>query len=201
MKKAILLFTFIAFAFTSSKAASHLVSVEDFEFDPAFLTVNVGDTIVWVWDEGSHTTTSNTIPAGAAPWNSPITSTSPVFTYTVTQPGQYLYECLPHASMGMQGLITATGSVGINENTAPAFTLQPRVIQGELLLDYSIAKSTSLAISLFDMTGKEVKHFDKSYKAAGNYNERYSLFDLPKGVYLLRLETPGDQLVRKITVN
>jgi plastocyanin len=201
MKKIILLFSIAILSVTSSRSASHLISVEDFEFDPAFLTVNVGDTIVWIWDEGTHTTTSSTIPLGATTWNSPITSSNPVFMYVITQPGQYLYECLPHASMGMQGLITANGTVGLNENTAPVLSLNPRVIQGELIMDYAVTKPTTIAVCLYDMTGKEVKQFEKSYKAAGNYNERYSLFDLPRGVYLLRLETPGDQLVRKITVN
>ena len=73
-------------------SATHIVEVEDFEFDPAFLTVNVGDTIIWMWDEGFHTTTSTTIPVGATAWDNPITSTSPAFMYIPTVAGTYQYQ-------------------------------------------------------------------------------------------------------------
>jgi hypothetical protein len=67
-----------------------------------------------VWTSGSHTTTSTVIPASAATWNSPISSTVTSFEYKVTVAGVYNYKCTPHASMGMVGSFTAS---------APAATL------------------------------------------------------------------------------
>ena len=36
-----------------------------FTFSPANFTMNLGDTVLWIWSSGSHTTTSSSIPAGA----------------------------------------------------------------------------------------------------------------------------------------
>ena len=90
MKKILLpLFSFIFF---QAKATTWNVTVQNFQFTPATLNVVVGDVIHWVWIAGTHTTTSVTIPAGAAAWNSPMDLTDTTFDYTVTQPGIYSYQ-------------------------------------------------------------------------------------------------------------
>ncbi|MEI6059529.1 MAG: BACON domain-containing carbohydrate-binding protein [Bacteroidota bacterium] len=96
-------------------AVKHIISVQNYSFTPASIPdVVVGDTIRWVWVSGSHTTTSTTIPASAATWNSPISSTTTTYDYKVTLAGTYNYKCTPHAAMGMVGSFVAS---------APAATL------------------------------------------------------------------------------
>ncbi len=99
-------------------AVKHVVHVGNFYFNPSAVTVSVGDTIRWQWDNGIHTTTSGTIPAGADAWDKNITSGSPDFEYPVTMPGSYSYVCTLHATMGMTGTITATG-------ITPTLTVSP----------------------------------------------------------------------------
>ncbi len=70
------------------------------------VTLSLGDTVVWIWDNGLHTTTSTTIPAGATPWDEVISSSSPSYMYVPTVPGIYNYKCIPHESMGMTGSFT-----------------------------------------------------------------------------------------------
>ena len=83
-----------------ASATVHTILVGNFYFNPSVITdVQVGDTIKWQWVEGSHTTTSTTIPAGAASWDSPITSGNQVFEYKVTVSGSYDYKCTPHSSI------------------------------------------------------------------------------------------------------
>lgn len=90
-------------------ATKHVINVQNYSFSPASINnVVVGDTMRWVWVSGTHTTTSTTIPAGAAPWNSQIKSTLTSFEYKVTLAGTYNYECTPHAAMGMVGSFVAT---------------------------------------------------------------------------------------------
>jgi plastocyanin len=48
-----------------SNATKHVVTVANFVFTPSSLTINLGDTMEWVFVSGTHTTTSTTIPAGA----------------------------------------------------------------------------------------------------------------------------------------
>lgn len=103
----IALFTVI-FPHSGAYATKHNVTVQNFVFTPANLpNVFVGDTIRWVWVNGSHTTTSTTIPAGATTWNSPISFSVQVFEYEITIPGTYNYRCTPHVGSGMVGSFTA----------------------------------------------------------------------------------------------
>ncbi|MEJ7685486.1 MAG: T9SS type A sorting domain-containing protein [Segetibacter sp.] len=104
-------------------ATVRIVLVSDFQFSPKTMTdVLVGDTIRWVYVTGSrdHTTTCdsaqgslNSYPAGAAKWNTPITSTDTVFEYPVTVAGIYNYICIPHAAFGMVGSFTASAALPV----------------------------------------------------------------------------------------
>lgn len=99
----------IAILHTSPVSATiHIITVHNFEFDPEeIFDVMVGDTIRWVWVNGFHTTTSKTIPGGAASWDSPISSSVTSFDYNVEVPGTYIYGCTPH-SPGMSGTFHVT---------------------------------------------------------------------------------------------
>src|SRR5271169_2261815 len=92
-----LLFSFKAYSFTQ------IVTVQNHVFTPASFTINLGDTVKWTWLNGSHTTTSLTIPAGAATWDHPINTSSKSFIYVPSVAGVYNYKCTPHFAMGMQG--------------------------------------------------------------------------------------------------
>ena len=71
-----LLATFALISFMNVQQASSKVwtiDASNYIFTPdTLLDVYVGDTIRWVWIEGSHTTTSKTIPDGAVSWDSPL---------------------------------------------------------------------------------------------------------------------------------
>lgn len=79
-------------------------------FAPQTVNAQVGDIIRWVWSSGFHTTTSGTIPAGAAAWDHPLTGAGQQFDYTVTQVGTYNYFCTPHAGAGMTGTIVVSAA-------------------------------------------------------------------------------------------
>lgn len=93
-------------------ATIHTIQVgtgSGFSFSPSSgLSVQAGDTVEWVWASGTHTTTSGTIPSGAASWNANITSSATTFSYVPTVAGTYNYYCVYHQSMGMTGSFTVT---------------------------------------------------------------------------------------------
>jgi plastocyanin len=82
-------------------------------FDPAELTIKVGDTVRWVneCEEGVPCTHSaqaypDKIPAGAEAFDSTLlTAQGQTYEYTFTVPGEYEYFCLPHEALGMKGKI------------------------------------------------------------------------------------------------
>jgi len=79
--------------------------VGDFQFTPKTVNARVGDTISWSWQNGTHTTTSTSVPAGATSWDSPMNSSSTRFRTRVTVAGTYRYQCSFHFAMGMKGTI------------------------------------------------------------------------------------------------
>jgi plastocyanin len=99
-------------------AVTHTINVGNYSFNPSSLNVEVGDIVKWVWVGGSHTTTSSTIPSGAASWNEPINSSNQTYSYTVTVTGTFNYFCIFHQSMGMTGSFVAT-------NVVPTLTVTP----------------------------------------------------------------------------
>lgn len=86
-------------------AATSDVSIVDFAFTPAAITVSVGSTVEWL-NTGTftHTTTSDT-----SLWNSGQLGPGDSFSTTFNAPGIYLYHCAIHANM--TGTVTALMSV------------------------------------------------------------------------------------------
>lgn len=105
MKK--LLLPLLCLFFLKSQATVWTVNVQNFQFTPANLNVKVGDVVHWVWVSGFHTTTSLSVPAGAASWDASLVTAGDVFDYTVTATGSYSYQCNNHP-LQMQGTFTAT---------------------------------------------------------------------------------------------
>src|SRR5207245_11066687 len=68
MKKILLLAALLIGSVSAGWAADHQVTVADFQFTPRIVNANVSDTISWVWQNGMHTTTAVSIPAGARRW-------------------------------------------------------------------------------------------------------------------------------------
>jgi plastocyanin len=86
-------------------AAAGDVSIVDFVFMPAALTVNVGSAVNWL-NAGvfTHTATSN-----IGLWNSGDLGPGGTFSYTFISPGVYVYHCAIHPAM--TATVTALASV------------------------------------------------------------------------------------------
>lgn len=84
----------LAFCVTPVFAAIATVSVQDFQFSPSKVTINIGDTIKWVNNgAATHTTTSDT-----GLWNQTLASGA-TFSRTFYTAGSYKYHCTLHPSM------------------------------------------------------------------------------------------------------
>jgi hypothetical protein len=100
MKKLSLLLFLFVLLFNWTQAAIVNVNVGDDFFDPVSFTIAVGDTIVWtVTGVNPHTTTSTSVPAGAATWNYTFTGAGDNFTYIVQVEGVYEYWCTVHGNL------------------------------------------------------------------------------------------------------
>lgn len=158
------LLSILFFLSLSASATVHVVNVSSFQFSPSSLTVAVGDTIEWVWVNGSHTTTSTNIPAGAQSWNSTISPNVTSFQYIVTTPGTYAYRCTPH-SLSMTGSFTAT-STGLMLVTNPELSLRLNA-EKQLTLSLQLPRSVNVNFVILDVLGRTVAAENPKTQSAG----------------------------------
>jgi plastocyanin len=100
MRFAIPLVVALAFAFPAL-AASRQVTITNFDFSPAVITVAPGTTVVWTNnDDDPHT-----INARDKTFHSGALDTDGKFTFTFVKPGVYAYFCSLHPHMTGQVVV------------------------------------------------------------------------------------------------
>jgi plastocyanin len=78
----------------SARAEEHKVTIDNFTFGPAQLTVKIGDTVTWTnHDDIPHTVVS------AGKYRSKAMDTDDSFSFTFTSAGDYKYFCSLHPHM------------------------------------------------------------------------------------------------------
>lgn len=111
MKKKIFFITACTLFLYSIKANAiiHTVHVQDHQFIPGTFDGAVGDTVLWVWDNGTHTTTgtASNIPFGADTWDELIDASNQSFEYVIKTEGEYFY--FSKLDGDMSASFTATG--------------------------------------------------------------------------------------------
>ncbi len=95
---------FTALSLLSAFGASVNVNIEPFSFDPADVTIQVNDEVVWTWVSDQHTTTSENGLWDSGPT---IENTGFVFTNTFTSGGTFPYLCTFH---GFTGTVTVNSA-------------------------------------------------------------------------------------------
>ena len=150
MKKiyTIILFSVITFI---GNATQWTVAVSSNAFTPATVNAVCGDTIMWAWSSGSHTTTSTTIPTCATAWNANINSTSLTYTMVVPCAGTYNYKCNPHNFTGVINVTCATGITPLSNNYFSA--AYPNPFSNKVTIESSDADM----IFIYNAVGQKVK--------------------------------------------
>jgi amicyanin len=88
---------------TTKAVATDTVTIEDFAFSPAAITVKVGAKVTWTnQDAVGHTVTAD---EGEGP-DSQLLAKGESYSYTFTKTGTYTYHCTPHPNM--QGSVIVT---------------------------------------------------------------------------------------------
>jgi len=105
---------------TGLYAATVDIAARDFLFEPAAVTINVGDTVRWT-NQGAapHTSTSGTNCAPSGTWDSGLLQPGETFELVFEQPGEFPYFCTPHCAQGM------TGSITVQQGSTSALRISP----------------------------------------------------------------------------
>jgi LPXTG-motif cell wall-anchored protein len=101
-------------------AASGGVTIADFSFSPASLTINQGDTVTWV----NNGPTPHSATANNGSFNTGILKAGQSASHTFSQAGTFSYYCQPHpymkATIVVQAAQTSGGGGGSSDTGATA---------------------------------------------------------------------------------
>jgi len=185
MKKTILLTSAVLLiALFSNAQTTHNINVVGFGFSPSNLTIMPGDIVVFNGLNGHSATevseenwNANNATSNGGFWLGIGSGTSET-SVTFDESGVYYYICIPHASMGMKGVITVIDpTVNINELAQnDNFSI---IHSG--FGEYSLKFNDSDQFNVISLTGKTLESIDLS-NAQNQMN--LSLSQLPSGLYL-----------------
>jgi plastocyanin len=160
-------------------------------FTPSSLVINQGDTVEWNNISGFHnvngtqaTFPSNPISFGNGPAGAPWT-----YIFVFNTLGNYTYMCDVHG-INMSGTITVQTPLQITEvGVQKNIKIYPNPATNCFIID---ANQSISSVSIYNIAGKFVK---KSYQSS-----KIDVVDLPKGIYILNIETIDDNIVEKIII-
>ena len=190
---------------TMNSQTKHIVLASNYVFTPQDINITVGDTVEWQWVEGTHTTTSVDV-TGPDVWDSPISSSVPVFSVVITTEGVHNYICTPHAALGMIGSITATPLTAVDEqnNNVSQFTLSqnyPNPFNPSTVIRYNLTGPSFVTLKIYSALGNEVATLVNEQQGSG---EHFAVFDAAKtkglasGIYFYRLKAGNFEQTRKM---
>jgi len=180
-----------------AQAKKWVVTVKNYSFSPYNLThVKAHDTVQWVWESGSHSTTSTSVPAGADSWDYAINQDTTSFIFIPTANGTYFYRSTPDTARIMNGQFTVTGGNGVDENVAGSgFNVFPNPFYNEVKVQFPGKHSSSAIIQIYTPEGKIVKSVIL-YPSVGSFSQTIDMQDLPRGIFIFRYTDES----REITV-
>lgn len=168
-------------------ATKYSIDVQNFSFSPSNLTtVRIGDTVHWEWKNGSHTTTSTDIPAGASAWDQPMDVSHPAYDYIPAVAGIYHYKCTPHESMGMVGQFTVISVTGLEENSnIPKITVFPNPFRDGVYINSGVQPGVFIKhLTIYDAGGK-ILH-DESFSENSSLPDYIDLSNVQEGLIMFR---------------
>ncbi len=202
MKK-ILLSLVVALIAAVGMYAQNSDTIKDngFAFSPAELTVDAGDTVVFVGSdfhpvlEVSEATWTD---KGVTPLDGGFDFPSGSGKIKFTEAGVHYYVCTAHiVSYNMKGKITVVSTTAIPDISRNALVaVYPNPLTGSTLyMTFKNHTQKNLAVSVFDLTGNLVLSSNGSTS-----NGQYSVdcTDLPRGLFLVKLSSDEGDSYTKI---
>lgn len=156
LKKILLTLLIIGIYSLASAQRKIIIEVYNNYFLPNQVLASKGDTILWKWREGNHTTTSIEVPFGASGWDKEINNNSREFKYVMKEIGEYGYYCKNFGVQdNMSGFIFCAEPNSIEENNRAVFSLKPNISSSLIHLEFF--NKSLLEIEIFDLSGKLVQ--------------------------------------------
>lgn len=156
-KKITLSIASLFLCFTALFATNYTVNFGSFYYSPDTLQLIVGDQVTWAGSFTSHPLASTSVPFGAASFSSSVGTS---YSYTVTVPGIYNYECSIH---GFKGVLIVSSVSGITSlELTPKIELTPNPATTSVTISIENPErvltpfGVTPAVTVTDITGRVV---------------------------------------------
>ena len=171
------------------------VSVSSNVFTPAHIDIDVNQTVTWTRTSGFHNVDGRTDTYPDNPdsfFSGSAASSWPSFSHTFTEPGNYDYQCNPHASSGMVGTITVS-SLSIDEVTIPSnysiYSIYPNPFNPVTKITYGLREYSNVKIDIFDLSGKKVANLINKFQSSGYHSIDWNADNQASGIYFVKMIT------------
>jgi plastocyanin len=174
-------------------------------FSPSTLTIHVGDTVVFTLSSAHNAmeVSEANYTSGTATSNGGFSVPNGGGTVIFHNAGTYYFVCVPHAAIGMKGIITVTATAGIENLSfdSPVVQVYPNPASYCIKVSYSLDSKTVVNIRLVDVTGKTVEDFVSETREPGVQADTYSLSQSVKpGLYFVDVRYGNHSYVKKVVV-
>lgn len=186
---------FLMFSFGAS-ATIYTVAVSNYKFEPKEITINEGDTVVWVNSDGHHNVDGmkTAYPSNPESFGNDA-GMDWTYQFIFSTAGTYNYQCDPHVGFGMVGKITVnqkqTTSTQIAEKN-DRIRVFPNPAKEFINLSIPTSMGSAQMLKIYSITGSLVD----SKTISGN-SAKYNLAQLKSGVYFVEIQTSDKREVIK----
>lgn len=199
------LYLFILFQFfnqTLLPQTTHDVSVGNFSFTSAQITINVGDIVRWTNTGGLHNVVAddNSFTSGA------VSSSAWVYEHTFNSVGTNPYYCSLHGGpggVGMSGVVIVENATEVTDDNIFVFKFNliqnfPNPFNPSTKISYTIPEKGNVSLKVINLLGEQVVELVNGEMEAGNYDITFNASNLPTGTYFYRLQTGDFVQTRKM---
>ena len=126
------------------------------------------------------------------------------FVHTDLPPaGQVLYYRVRQLAPDAPERVSGALKLGLGPTDAPAVAIvgnSPNPFRDRTVLTYDLARTQSVKLSVWDVSGMRVAVLFDETKPAGRHEYTLTAGGMPSGVYFVRLETPDGTAVHKMAL-
>lgn len=189
---------------------THTVNQVGTSFSPTDLTIQVGDTVKWVWSSGFHTVTNGTgaaDPSVGTLFDASLNSGFPQFEFVFTEVGAVPFFCRPHEGVGMKGTVlvedVSTDSPPVAVSTISLHGISPNPFNPRTSISFTLGQASSVTIDVHDAKGRRVRNLASGESMESG--QREVLWDglgdsgmaVASGVYFFRVIADGSEQVAR----
>jgi len=101
----------------------------------------------------------------------------------------------------IDSLGTVTAGETETANSLSAYSLHqayPNPFNAQTIIEFSIPESSTITLTLYDITGKQIQKLVDTYLAPGNYSYKFHAGDLTSGIYVYQLKAKTFSTSKKL---